>query len=115
MKKFLIGSLMIVLGATSFGRGYHHRNFDGGHHNSHCAYYDSKERYEYRTNPEFEKARVEFAEKRLEIRKELLKDNPDWTKIQKLNEELALKKAEFRTNNMKRAFEYRNSLSKTTK
>lgn len=111
MKKFLIGSLMVVLGVTAFGRGYHHREF-GRNQQSHCEYYRVEKR-DFRMSPEMEKLRVEFAEKRLEIRKELLKDSPDWAKVQKLNEELALKKAEFRTNNMKKCFEYRKSLPAT--
>ena len=111
MKKFLIGSLMVVVGITAFGRGYHHRDF--GRHHQQCEYYRTSEKREFRVNPEVEKTRVEFDEKRLDIRKELLKDTPDWTKVQKLNEEIALKKAEFRTNNMKRCFEYRKSLPAT--
>ena len=45
---------------------------------------DEAEKREFRVNPEVEKTRIEFAEKRLEIRKELLKDTPDWAKIQKI-------------------------------
>ena len=112
MKKFLIGSLMVVVGITAFGKGYHHREV-GRHHQQHCEYSRPDEKRDFRMNPEFEKTRIEFDEKRLEIRKELLKDTPDWAKVQKLNEEIALKKAEFRTNNMKRCFEYRKSLPTT--
>ena len=111
MKKFLIGSLMVVVGITAFGKGYHHREV--GRHHQQCEYYRTSEKREFRVNPEVEKTRIEFDEKRLDIRKELLKDTPDWTKVQKLNEEIALKKAEFRTNNMKRCFEYRKSLPAT--
>lgn len=111
MKKFLIGSLMVVVGITAFGKGYHHREV--GRHHQQCEYYRTNEKREFRVNPEVEKTRIEFAEKRLEIRKELLKDTPDWAKVQNLNEEIALKKAEFRTNNMKRCFEYRKSLPAT--
>ncbi len=46
-----------------------------------------------------------MAEKRLEIRKELLNEKPDWNKIEKLNTEIAVKKSQAVTERMKYRFE----------
>ena len=46
-----------------------------------------------------------MAEKRLEIRKELLNKKPDWNKIEKINTEIAVKKSQAATERMKYRFE----------
>ena len=46
----------------------------------------------YRVNPELERARILIEEKRLEVRKELLNEKPDWNKIEKCVLKVALSK-----------------------
>ena len=41
-----------------------------------------------------EENRVFIAERKVEIRKEMLKDTPDWNKIDRLNQEIAVKRTE---------------------
>ncbi|MGF6907829.1 hypothetical protein [Fusobacterium sp. PH5-44] len=56
-------------------------------------------------NPEFEKLSIAMDEKRLEIRKEMVKDAPDWSKIEKLNTDMATEMAKFKTQMMKTRYE----------
>ena len=44
-------------------------------------------------------------EKRLEIRKELLNNKPDWNKIEKLNVEIATQEAKLKTCRMRESYE----------
>lgn len=102
MKRLLIGSLMALAIGTSAFAGMHHyegnRNEAGrGHHHY--------RRENCRINPDNERMRILMAEKRLEIRKELLNEKPDWNKIEKLNTEIAVKKSQCITENMKYRFE----------
>lgn len=103
MKRFLIGSLMALTIGTSAFAGIHHngyRNEAGrGHHHHHYR------RENCRINPDNERMRILMAEKRLEIRKELLNEKPDWNKIEKLNTEIAVKKSQAVTERMKYRFE----------
>lgn len=48
--------------------------------------------------------------KRLEIKKELLKDSPDWNKVEKLNTEISTERGKMRTAGMKARFEYNKTL-----
>lgn len=52
-----------------------------------------------------EKSKIAIDEKKLEIRKELLKDKPDWEKIEKYNIEIATQEAINKTTGMKEKFE----------
>lgn len=113
MKKILISGLMVFLVGSSVFARTPQRMEGRAVHRQHCDYYYSNENKNYPVSQEVEKIKVAFAEKRLEIRKELLKDVPDWEKIKKLNEELALRRAELRTENMKKRFEERKKLSST--
>ena len=109
MKRIIIlaGAIILAVGATSFGRdlsnngmmsdtGYHHNSQhhadgQGGHLGHNCGGRN------YTQNKDVERNRIIISEKRVELRKEMLKDNPDWTKIDKLNQEIALKNAENRS------------------
>ena len=63
-----------------------------------------------RRNPEAERTRLVIDEKRLEIRKELIKETPDWKKIERINTEIATEQAKERTVNMKSRFEARKNI-----
>lgn len=56
-------------------------------------------------DPENEKIRIIIDEKKLEVRKELLKENPDWDKIEKLNVEIATQGAILKTCRMRENYE----------
>lgn len=106
MKKLLvIGMMVTVLGSTAFANRHeeHHRNLPKhinrmqkvGHHG--------------KRDIENEKLRIEIDEKRLEIRKELLNDKPNWDKIEKLNIEIATQEAKVRTCRMRENYEKESS------
>ena len=103
MKRFIIGSLMALTIGTSAFAGIHHyegyRNEAGRGHHHHYR------RENCRINPDNERMRILMAEKRPEIRKELLNEKPDWNKIEKLNTEIAVKKSQAVTERMKYRFE----------
>ena len=103
MKRFIIGSLMaLTIGTSAFARIHHYegyRNEAGRGHHHHYR------RENCRINPDNERMRILMAEKRLEIRKELLNEEPDWNKIEKLNTEIAVKKSQAVTERMKYRFE----------
>ncbi len=59
----------------------------------------------HRSDPEAIEARAVIEKKRLEVRRELLTENPNWEKIEKLNIEIATEEAKLRTKRMKVNFE----------
>ena len=93
--------------------GYGGRMMDGYHR----GMYDNNRYMQQRTfTQEEEKAYIKMMENNLKIQKkyeikirknqldlesELLKENPDWEKVQKINEELGSLEAKFRTEMMK--------------
>ena len=103
MKRFIIGSLMALTIGTSAFAGIHYyegyRNEAGRGHHHHYR------RENCRINPDNERMRILMAEKRLEIRKELLNEKPDWNKIEKINTEIAVKKSQAATERVKYRFE----------
>lgn len=120
MKKMaLIGMMLFVVGATSFARGHHYNNNCNyapcgapQHHN--CVVDQNRPKVapktQKRRNPEAERVRLVIDEKRLEIRKELIKETPDWKKIERINTEIATEQAKERTVNMKSRFEARKNI-----
>lgn len=110
MKRLLIGSLMALAIGTSAFAGMHHYN---GHRDNMGRNYHHYKRENCRINPENERMRILMAEKRLEIRKELLNEKPDWNKIERLNTEIAVKKSQCITENMKYRFENQQNVDKT--
>lgn len=121
MKKMtLIGIMLFVVGATSFARPHHHNynNCDYApcgapqHHN--CVVDQNRPKVapkiQKRRDPEAERARLVIDEKRLEIRKELIKETPDWKKIERINSEIATEQAKERTANMRSRYEARKNI-----
>ena len=100
MKKVLtIGALVLAIGVIAaargmgYGMGYGNGmgyggcgNHGGGYHHQMMA-----------NNPDFQKSWITIEEKRLEIRKEMIKTTPDWKKIEKLNTDIATEQAKMRT------------------
>lgn len=129
MKKMtLIGIMLFVIGATSFARPHHHNynNCDyapcGASYHHNCVVDQNRPRAPrrdpqlggpkeiVRRDPEAERARLVIDEKRLEIRKELIKETPDWKKVERLNSEIATEQGRVRTANMKSRFEARQNI-----
>lgn len=121
MKKMtLIGIMLFVIGATSFARPHHHNynNCDyapcGASYHHNCVVDQNRPKVapktQKRRNPEAERLRLVIDEKRLEIRKELIKETPDWKKIERINSEIATEQAKERTVNMKSRFEARKNI-----
>ena len=104
MKKFtIIGIMIFALGATAFARGHQNWNGDNmgrGYHSgsSYCG--SGANQNGFKRSPEMERSRLVMDEKRLEIRKELIKDKPDWNKVEKLNTEIANEQGRMRTTAM---------------
>ena len=103
MKRFIIGSLMALTIGTSAFAGIHH--YEGYRNEAGRGYHHHYRRENCRINPDNERMRILMAEKRLEIRKELLNEKPDWNKIEKLNTEIAVKKSQAVIERMKYRFE----------
>lgn len=104
MKRFMIvAAMMTLIGSMAFSkevyrRGeYHHNRGEYCHRGNYRngGYRDSE-------------SRILVDEKKIEIRKELLKDNPDWAKIEKLKVEMATESAKSSTERMKESYELRN-------
>ena len=114
MKKFtIIGIMIFTLGATAFARG--HQNWNGdmgrGYHHSGSSYCGSGANQNgFKRSPEMERSRLVMDEKRLEIRKELIKDKPDWNKVEKLNTEIANEPGRMRRSAMRTRVEYNQNL-----
>ena len=108
MKRLLLGTLMILTVGTSAFAGTHHH-----HHNNYRNETQKRYQQQYQKNKKIKsyknrEAEIFIEEKRLDIKKELLNKNLDWNKIEKLNSEIALKKSQCTTENMKLKFENRN-------
>lgn len=96
MKKLLlIGTLVLSLGAFGFARGGHGygRGYGRGCGGNGSGYHNSM----MTSNPQIEKSRILIQEKRLDVRKELIKTSPDWKKIEKLNSEIGTEQGKIRT------------------
>lgn len=117
MKKLtmLVGAITLLAGTTLFAVNTNepvvNKNINekfnysmnmegrGRHHFSKGCCNDGK--IGYIKNKEIERNRIDIMEKRLELRKELIKDRPDWKKVERLNQEIALKRANNQTIMMK--------------
>ena len=60
--------------------------YGGGHHYQMMA-----------NNPDIQKSWITIEEKRLDVKKEMIKTSPDWKKIEKLNTDIATEQAKMRT------------------
>ena len=88
MKKlFIMSILMLSLGSLSLARGGY--GSCHGYHN-----YGN-------LSPALQEVNIRIQEKNLEIRKEMLKSNPNWSKIENLNTEIAKERAKLRTENQR--------------
>ncbi|MCP1226111.1 hypothetical protein [Sebaldella sp. S0638] len=99
MKKvFMIGALVLSIGGFAAARGMGYgggMGYGNGHHGG-CG----GGGYHYQmmaNNPDMQKSWITIEEKRLDVRKEMIKTSPDWKKIEKLNTDIATEQAKMRT------------------
>lgn len=103
MKKMIITGLMIVsMGSIAFAADLN-SELDAKPLPPHL--HRMQKLKNEKRNPEMEKVRIMIDEKRLEIRKELLNNKPDWNKIEKLNVEIATQEAKLKTCRMRESYE----------
>ncbi len=109
MKKLIITGLMIAtLGNTVFAQN--RPQIEEKPLPPHL--HKMKKARDYKKNPEMERIRILIDEKRLDIRKELLNENPDWNKIEKLNIDIATEEAKLKTCRMRENYEREYSIQK---
>lgn len=92
--------------SVAYGRNYNNsnthyaygRNFNNP--NTNCGYGRNFNRNGLTLDKKLEENRIFIAERRIEIRKELLKDTPDWNRVEKLNQEIVMKRTENQKYNM---------------
>lgn len=102
MKKIIIGSLMILAVTSTAFAGMHNR--DNVRYNSNSSTHKMRN-CDYRRDARTERDRILIEEKKLDVRKELLNEKPDWNKIEKLNIDIATQEAKLRTSRMREKFE----------
>lgn len=113
-KIMMLGIFMLALGVNVYARhGYGSGSYGSNGRYTYCngQGYNRDEHFSGRgygmhsthnfwSTSEGEKIAIFIEEKNLEIRKELLKDAPDWEKIEKMNIEIASEKAKAKTKYM---------------
>lgn len=117
MKKFLLVSIMALgLGTVAMAKGKngHRMSVDGmGHNNGgkmmmgKCQTSEEKAlmREKMRTNPKLQEGRIKLQENKVAMMKEMAKENPDFSNIEKINKERANIQAEMKTEQMKMRYE----------
>ncbi len=102
MKKLLVSSLMILaVGSIAFA--VPEPELDPKPLPPHLHRMQKMERN--RRDPEMERVRIMIDESKLQIRKELLNEKPDWNKIEKLNIDIATQEAKLKTRRMRESYE----------
>lgn len=117
MKKFLLVSMMALgLGTVAMAKGNngHRMSVDGmGHNNGgkmmmgQCQTNEEKAmmREKMRTNPKLQEGRIKLQENKVAMMKEMAKENPNFTNIEKINKDRANIQAEMKTEQMKMRYE----------
>ncbi len=117
MKKFLLVSMMALgLGTVAMAKGNngHRMSADGTRHNNsgkmmmgQCQTNEEKAlmREKMRTNPKLQEGRIKLQENKVAMMKEMAKENPNFTNIEKINKDRANIQAEMKTEQMKMRYE----------
>lgn len=105
MKKGIMLCLMIItMGTTIFAKGHMvQEDYDINDIPRHI--HKMQRVRSYKRDYEKERVRIAIEEKKLEIRKELLKDTPDWNRIEDLNIQIATEEAKIKTCRMRENYE----------
>ncbi|MDX8336774.1 MULTISPECIES: hypothetical protein [Cetobacterium] len=119
MKKFLLVSMMALgLGTVAMANGNNgHRGFQGNQkYNSgkmstrQCQGSQTNEeralmREKIRTNPKLQEGRIKLQENKVAMMKEMAKETPNFSNIEKINKDRANIQAEMKTERMKMRYE----------
>lgn len=114
MKKFLLVSIMALgLGTVAMAKGNTGHRMTGTHNNDgkmimgQCQTSEEKAlmREKMRTNPKLQQGRIKLQENKVAMMKEMAKENPDFSNIEKINKERANIQAEMKTEQMKMRYE----------
>lgn len=105
MKNGIVVCLMLItMGTTIFAKG--HSNNDNYEIDNVPRHVHKMQRVKnYKRDSEKERVRIAIEEKKLDIRKELLKDTPDWNRIERLNVDIATEEAKIKTCRMRESYE----------
>ena len=115
-KSLLIGAAALCLvfaGGLAIGNFSRPKPAIGGRESRFAGSRDRhiKNRRNPELNPEMAKLQLETDEKRLEIEKELAKSDPDWTKVEEMNKEIALSRAAAKTEYLKQMKQQQNTVN----
>ncbi|MGL5918293.1 MAG: hypothetical protein ACRCYM_03510 [Cetobacterium sp.] len=116
MKKFLLVAMMALgLGTVAMAKGNNGhrmsgdmmRNNGGKMMANQCGTSEEKlaMREKMRTNPKLQEGRIKLQENKLSMMKEMAKDTPNFTNIEKINKDKANIQAEMKTERMKMRYE----------
>ena len=99
MKKVLtIGALVLAIGGFAAARGMGYGMGYGGHGcGGGMGYGGGYHHQMMANNPDIQKSWITIEEKKLEVKKEMIKTSPDWKKVEKLNTDIATEQAKMRT------------------
>lgn len=101
MKKvFIVGALVLSIGGLAAARGMYGGGMGYGGGRGHGGGCGGGGGYHYQmmsNNPDMQKSWITIEEKRLDVKKEMIKTTPDWKKIEKLNTDIATEQAKMRT------------------
>ncbi|MCQ8211960.1 hypothetical protein NON08_05380 [Cetobacterium somerae] len=115
MKKFLLVSMMALgLGTVAMAKGNNgHRMSNNTYNNGgkmmvgQCQTSEEKAlmREKMRTNPKLQEGRIKLQENKVAMMKEMAKENPNFTNIEKINKDRANIQAEMKTEQMKMRYD----------
>lgn len=120
MKKYLLVSMMVLgLGTVAMAKGNnghdgHKMSYDGMEHNNSgkmmldkCQTKEEKAlmKEKMRTNPKFKEGKIKLQENKVAMMKEMAKENPDFSNVEKINKDRANIEAEMKTEQMKMRYE----------
>lgn len=125
MKKLIIltGAITLLAGTTLFANNIDntqsmrrdtkssthttHMREGGRHYSKHCN--GNGRRQHHIQNKEVQANQLDIAEKKIALKREMMKDTPDWNKVEQLNREIGAIRAENKTIMMKERMANKNS------
>ncbi|MEG0136314.1 hypothetical protein [Cetobacterium sp.] len=122
MKKFILVSMMAIgLGATAMAKGHGSHQMNGNMMTTgnkmmmQCQTSEEKAMMmeQMKNNPKLRDGRIKLQENKLSMMKEMAKDKPDFSTIEKLNKEKGNIQAEMKTEKMKLRYEMLKKQEKT--
>lgn len=126
MKKLLVVSILTLgIGASAYAQGGHHTVNEvhhvgnGMHHNEYiqnCNTTTGKNRVNLmKGNKEYQNFGIQIEEQKLLLKKEMMKENPDFKVVEEINNKIADLQSKRKTMRMKARYDYNKENYKTTK